>query len=113
MARAVRLSACLIFLGLAPMLLTIPVSASDEDLSSSAYLVFDPETGEFVTVQDPNRTQQNHDARDPASASGPTTTAQTNSEGSPFAAGIAAAVALLGAVVWIQLKRRKDAQTDA
>ncbi len=40
--------------------------ASDEDLTSSAYLVFDPETGEFVTVQDANREKQNRDAMDPA-----------------------------------------------
>lgn len=44
---------------LAVSLLSFGVAlAADEDTSSSAYLVFDPDTGEFITVHDPNRTQQ-------------------------------------------------------
>lgn len=34
-----------------------PLQAADEDTSSSVYLVFDPETGEFKTEHDPNMTQ--------------------------------------------------------
>ena len=32
--------------------------AEDEDTSASVYLVFDPDTGEFITVNDPTRSQQ-------------------------------------------------------
>lgn len=45
------------------------VQAEDEDMSSSLYLVFDPETGEFIEVSDPDRTLQNDDDKDPAFAS--------------------------------------------
>ena len=34
-----------------------PAWSADEDTSSSVYLVFDPETGEFKTEHDPNMTQ--------------------------------------------------------
>lgn len=34
------------------------VDAADEDTQASVYLVFDPDTGEFVTVDDPNLTSQ-------------------------------------------------------
>ena len=54
MLRAIVVVACL--------LVTLPYAgqlrAEDEDTSSSAYLVFDPDTGEFITVNDPNRTNQ-------------------------------------------------------
>jgi hypothetical protein len=39
------------------ILLTLPVMtvwSADEDIGSSVYLVFDPETGEFVTEVDPD-----------------------------------------------------------
>lgn len=35
--------------------------AADEDTQASVYLVFDPETGEFITVDDPTVTAQ-HEA---------------------------------------------------
>lgn len=44
------------------------VQAEDEDLTSSVYLVFDAETGEFIEVDDADRTLQKHAARDPADA---------------------------------------------
>jgi hypothetical protein len=84
--------------------------AGDEDLSSSAYLVFDPETGEFVTVQDPNRTKGNHEAVPKAddSASAATPHGQAPGESTlPLAAGSAVAVAALaGAIVWIRRRKR-------
>ncbi len=58
-----RMSAIRVTLALA-VSLVVPLStlaialAADEDTSSSAYLVFDPDTGEFITVHDPNRTHQ-------------------------------------------------------
>ncbi|MCH9005705.1 MAG: hypothetical protein IH838_10500 [Proteobacteria bacterium] len=42
--------------------------AEDEDLTSSVYLVFDAETGEFIEVNDTDRTKQRHAARDPTDA---------------------------------------------
>lgn len=42
--------------------------AEDEDLTSSVYLVFDAETGEFIEVNDTDRTLQRHAARDPSDA---------------------------------------------
>lgn len=92
------------FLGLA-----LPAPAADDDLTSSAYLVFDPETGEFVTVQDPDRTKQNHAARDPANVASNQVTASADTAGemSPLGAAVVVAVALLGAAVWFQLKKRR------
>lgn len=46
---AVIALACLVLIGW-----TVPAAAEDEDSSTSVYLVFDPETGEFVTSDDPN-----------------------------------------------------------
>jgi uncharacterized membrane protein SpoIIM required for sporulation len=42
-----------ILMGLMPM---TSVWSADEDMISQVYLEFDPETGEFVTTQDPNLT---------------------------------------------------------
>jgi len=42
--------------------------AEDEDLTASVYLVFDAETGEFIEVNDTDRTLQRHAARDPSDA---------------------------------------------
>ena len=48
--------------------LPVATLAEDEDLTTSVYLVFDPETGEFAEVNDPNKVQQTHDMKDPAAA---------------------------------------------
>lgn len=77
----------------------LPAYGADDDLTSSAYLVFDPETGEFVTVQDPDRTRQDHAARDPAAAPNSDTQAE------PRTTGIAITIALLAAAVWLQVRK--------
>ena len=38
--------------------------AADDDTQASVYLVFDPETGEFVTVDDPSLTAQHKAQQD-------------------------------------------------
>lgn len=87
-----------------------PAWAGDEDLTSSAYLVFDPETGEFVKVQDPNRAKQHRAARDPAAAAGDTAKSGSKLASTlPFAAGGALAVGLLaGAVVLLRKRKRSN-----
>ena len=42
--------------------------AEDEDTTASVYLVFDPETGEFLEINDEDRSKQKHAAQDPADA---------------------------------------------
>lgn len=79
----------------------LPAFGADDDLTSSAYLVFDPETGEFVTVQDPDRTKQNHAAREPAA------TSVADTQASPQTAGIAMAFVLIAAAVWLQFRKSK------
>lgn len=79
----------------------LPAFGADDDLTSSAYLVFDPETGEFVTVLDPDRTKQNHAARDPAAV------ADAGPQPSPQLASIAMTIALIAAAVWLQLRKGK------
>ncbi|HET6629671.1 MAG TPA: hypothetical protein VFG91_07840 [Woeseiaceae bacterium] len=83
--------------------------ASDEDLTSSAYLVFDPETGEFVTVQDANRVKQKHDALDPALAA---TKPGSESATLPLVAGVVLAFAVLGGVIFL-LRRKRAARPDS
>ena len=42
--------------------------AADDDTTSSVYLVFDPETGEFLEINDEDRSKQKHAALDPTDA---------------------------------------------
>ena len=68
MIRIVNFSVCLVALCLAVIVPADVAQARDEDLTSSVYLIFDPETGEFMEVNDQNRTLQDHEARGPAEA---------------------------------------------
>lgn len=87
--------------------------AEDEDTSASMYLVFDPDTGEFITVNDPTRSQQ-HVADQEAIMSGVTTNSDTVDPGA-FMTGIdklwlpaliaALAAVLLGGFFWLRRKR--------
>jgi hypothetical protein len=57
----VSISRYLLFLIPIGILMTSPVMtvwSADEDIGSSVYLVFDPETGEFVTEVDPDVVKQ-------------------------------------------------------
>jgi len=42
--------------------------AEDEDTTSSVYLIFDPETGEFLEINDEDRSKQKHAALEPTDA---------------------------------------------
>ena len=42
--------------------------AEDEDTTASVYLVFDPETGEFLEINDEDRSKQKHAALEPTDA---------------------------------------------
>jgi hypothetical protein len=42
--------------------------AADDDTTSSVYLVFDPETGEFLEINDADRSKQKHAALEPTDA---------------------------------------------
>lgn len=111
-----KLVALFVFLGSLCLATVLPANlalAADEDMSSSVYLVFDPETGDFVTVHDPNRTQQNLDAQDPipadaapGSSTAPASTSQSSRQGFPLAVGGAIVVALLGGFAWLRRSRR-------
>lgn len=83
--------------------------ASDEDLTSSAYLVFDPETGEFVTVQDANRAKQNHDAIDPALAAVKPDSGSASTL--PLVGGGVLAVAVIGGMIFL-LRRKRAASPE-
>jgi hypothetical protein len=48
-----------------------PAGAEDEDTSSSVYLVFDPETGEFVTSHDPNQALPNQTGLEDSNTTAP------------------------------------------
>lgn len=99
MAKAVQIVACLIFLGL--LLPNIPTWAADDDLTSSAYLVFDPETGEFIIVHDPDRTKQNHAALAPSGVAG----VEAAKPAPTLAVGSSLTIALLAIAVWLQLRK--------
>ena len=58
---------CALQICLAILLSVNAVWAEDEDLNTSVYLEFDPETGEFVTVQDPASVPKQHGPQDASS----------------------------------------------
>ncbi len=104
-----KIAAVLLFLWL-PILGAGTAMAADEDTQASVYLVFDAETGEFVTVDDADATAQHKAEIDQeAIESG------TKAEGSPdtpsltWPVGIVVIVLLLGGVVWFMRKRKKIA----
>lgn len=95
------------------MAVGFPAQAADEDLTSSLYLVFDPETGEFVEEKDPDRVKQEHAAREAVSAEAEGAAASTSSSSSvsslplgKIGFGVAALVVLGGAVVLSQKKKK-------
>jgi hypothetical protein len=105
MAKALQFIVCLALILPAGLAL-----AADDDINSSVYLVFDPETGEFVTVEDQDGTQRQHEAlgiSDAAGADSPPN-AQTGGQVlSPAAAGAIAIVVFGAAIILAQRKSRK------
>ena len=91
---------CLAALCLAVLAPIKMAKAGDEDTTASVYLVFDAETGEFIEINDEDKTRQKHDAVDPADAAlalgSPASNSQTGSAPKEAVlASIAIVVALL------------------
>jgi hypothetical protein len=93
-------------------------NAADEDTSASVYLVFDPETGDFVTVHDPDgqalatETQESIDstaptdvAAAPAGGQAASTSAAGGTMSPTLIIGILAVAAVLAAVMFMQRRR--------
>ncbi len=86
--------------------------AADDDTQASVYLVFDPETGEFITVDDPavtaqHQAQQKQEAIDSVvdTADG-TSVGDTSKSRLTWIIGAAVIVLLLGAA-WLQRNRQR------
>ncbi len=112
MSKFAALLFCLVLL--VPVIYAGSACAEDDDTQASVYLVFDPETGEFVTVDDASITaqhkaQQDQEAIDSVVETGDGTGASTagNAADSPMTPIIGAAliVILLGGAVWLQRNR--------
>ena len=89
-----------------------PAPAADEDTQASVYLVFDPETGEFITVDDPSVTSQ-HAAQQTQEEIESVATAQAAGNatmgGLPMSWIIAAAIAALAIVAaFFRLRRSQQ-----
>ena len=118
MIRSSHFSVCLVSLCLAVIAPVDVAQAEDEDLTASVYLVFDPETGEFMEVNDPDRTRQNHDAQDPAdvtlAALGASNSGSVLGPKSSLLAGLAIGAALLAAIIaWRRFSRIRSAGAAA
>jgi len=117
MIRIAHISVCLVSLCLAVIAPVDVAQAGDEDLTSSVYLIFDPETGEFIEVNDQKRTLQDHEARDPAAAalalgasnSGPVLTPKLSL---PVGLAIGAAL-LIAIIVWRRVSSTRSAGVAA
>ncbi len=83
-----------------------PAGAADDDTQASVYLVFDPETGEFMMVDDPAVTAQ-HKAQQDQEAIDSVIESEDGADASPTTRIIGAAlvVLLLGGAIWLQRKR--------
>jgi len=81
--------------------------AGDEDTQASVYLVFDPETGEFVTVDDASITAQHKAQQDQEAIDSVVETADGPSESrTTWMIGAALIVILLGGAVWSKRNRQ-------
>ncbi|HEX6259661.1 MAG TPA: hypothetical protein VFZ51_03335 [Woeseiaceae bacterium] len=72
-----------------------PAGAEDEDTSSSVYLVFDPETGEFVTSHDPNQALPNQTGLEDSNVAVPDDPGSGTDERVETSAGFSGAVPVL------------------
>ena len=82
--------------------------AADDDTTSSVYLVFDPETGEFLEINDEDRSKQKHAALDPADA-----TLARETKKLPLPVGLAIIAALLLAYfAWARTTATRSAKNS-
>ena len=94
----------------AALMPVIPLQAEDEDLDSTVYMVFDPETGELITVQESSITSRYHSSQDagPTQAVTDPTAVARESEPAPLLLAGAIALGLLGgAVAWMRKSGRQ------
>ncbi len=87
----------------------IPLWAEDEDLDSTVYIVFDPETGELITVQEPSSAPRKHSSTDATPAQGtqdPTADAAEARPVSLLLGGFLALGLMGGAIAWIRKSRK-------
>lgn len=102
---------CLVWFCITALMPAIPLWAEDEDLDSTVYMVFDPETGELITVQDPSSTPPKHSPTDAAPAQGAQDPTADSAEPEPVSLllGGALALGLLGgAIAWIRKSRQQE-----
>lgn len=106
-------------LTIVPIFTAPPALAADEDTAASVYLVFDPDTGEFITVDDPDRSQMHAEQQEaimsgvtPDDAPGGTATdvPATGDNSARLAVFIAALAAILvGGYIWLIRRRQPPA----
>ena len=111
MGKGLHFIICLILLGFVLMSPAIPAQAGDDDLNSSVYLVFDPETGEFVTVEDQGGKKRKHEAlgiTDTASDNSPASAQPDAQASSPAAAAVIAIILIGAAIILAQRKKRQS-----
>lgn len=87
-----------------------PASAADDDTQASVYLVFDPETGEFITVDDAAVTAQ-HKAQQKQEAIDSVVETADGSDDSllTWLIGAALIAILLGGAAWSKRNRQHAA----
>lgn len=86
--------------------------ASDEDSSAQVYLVFDPETGEFVTSHDPNAappTQTGLESPDAQRSPSGSDRAEAGMAGKPMLLAAAVTVIVVGGASFAFLRSRRKA----
>ncbi len=109
MARHCGIILCVAVFLVAALLPVSPLRAEDEDLDSTVYIVFDPETGELITVEEPSGKKKPHtsmNAAPPQDTQDPADDA-TDSEPTPLLLGGAVALGLIGgAIAWIRKSRK-------
>ncbi len=92
-----------------------PASAADDDTQASVYLVFDPETGEFITVDDAavtaqHKAQQEQEAIDSVvDAADGTSVGDTGNSQLTWLIGAALVAILLGGAAWLKRNRQHAA----